>query len=141
MVATMLTVTSGIGAMRLGEHWKFDADESEALAEPITAILDRYDLTKLTGKYGDWIALFTALGMVITPRVMYSMELAKQKGGNNNARLQSVPQRQQQQPAAAGAGAGANTETRAPNGDNRAVQERPAPLTSNGIKSALAHFG
>lgn len=138
MVQTMLSVSFGIGSMRLGEHWQLAPHEAAAIAEPITAILDRYDLTKLTGKYGDWIALCTALGIVFTPRIMHTMQLAKQKGGNQNVRLQGVPN--VRQPAAAPRSA-AVPEANTANGDSGQVQAGSSTDGGHGLKQSLAHFG
>lgn len=125
--------------MRLGEHWQLAPHEAAAIAEPLTAILDRYDLTKLTGKYGDWIALCTALGIVFTPRVMMTMQLAKQKGGNQNVQLKGVPN--VRQPAAAVPRQPANPEASTVNGNSGQVQGGASPNGGDGIKNSLAHFG
>lgn len=138
MVQTLLSVTFGIGSTRLGEHWALAPQESQALAEPITAILDRYDLTKLTGKYGDWIALFTALGIVITPRVMLQIELAKQKGGNRNGFKPKLVSTVQPKP---GANSNPNTEASPVPSSSGPIQSTDAPHGSGSIKQSLAIYG
>lgn len=99
MLRILLQTGFGIASSRLGPHWQLSEQEADALAEPITNIMARHDLLKLTGQYGDYIALAAAIGIVIVPKVMISLEQAKaRKGGANVVRLSNKPvQREQQQ--------------------------------------------
>ena len=137
MIQTLLSVGFNISAARLGDHWRLADHESSALAEPIAAIMDRHDLTGVTGAYGEYIALIAAIGMIIVPKVMITIEINKQKGAKPNYGLQVVSKSQQTaEPAKP-----VNPVASAPNGDSGQVQERSTSYTPSDVKQSLAYLG
>lgn len=85
-VSMMLRLGSGMLAERVGEHWNISDAEANSIAEPLARIMERLNLTKLTGKYMDYISLVTAVGMVVVPRIMISNE-----GGGRDGRKKNTP--------------------------------------------------
>lgn len=77
MLASLFGVVFGLLSTRMGTHWQLSPQEAQALAEPTSNILARYDLTKKTGAYADFMALGIAVMGIIVPKVM--IELAKPK--------------------------------------------------------------
>lgn len=109
MLASLLGVVFNLLAMRLGQHWALRQDEAQALAEPITRIMARYDLTKKTGQYADFIALGVAAAGIMMPKVMIELSKPKKEKPSKGA-IQNVASIQQQgrQPSTAG---DSNTQT------------------------------
>lgn len=92
MLASLLGVTFNLLAVRMGPHWQLSQTEAMALAEPTTKIMARYDITKKTGAYADFIALGVAVMGIVIPKVM--MELSKPKAPKGDQRhVESVEQR------------------------------------------------
>lgn len=105
MVQTLLTMTFNVAAIRAGDHWKLTPQEAENLAEPIASIMNRHDLTKKAGEYGDYIALLAAIGMIIVPKALVHIEVSKaKKGGQANANVRNL--RPEQQSSTAGGAVG-----------------------------------
>jgi hypothetical protein len=85
MVKSVLVIGFNITAAKAGSHWALTQKEADSLAEPIAAIMERFNLTEATGKYGEYIALIVALGMIMIPKLMIHFEIKKQmKGGQQN---------------------------------------------------------
>lgn len=71
-------------SIRAGDHWKLDENEVKAITEPMARIINRLIPAASSSKYTDYALLALGLTMVITPRVMMSMELSK--GGKKDER-------------------------------------------------------
>jgi hypothetical protein len=79
-IALLIQAFSEIAALRMGEIWKVSQQEAESVANPLGNILAKHDLVNKASEYSDYIALTTALGMIVVPRVMLSKQ-TKQKEG------------------------------------------------------------
>lgn len=64
---------------RAGSHWQISVEESEKIAQPMTRILDRLEISEKLNAYSDYLALTAALAMTVIPRVMISSENNKRK--------------------------------------------------------------
>jgi hypothetical protein len=73
------TVTMVLGgvfevlAVRLGEHWRLDPKEANAIAVPAVEVMDKY-LPEFEN--GPEVALVAAVGMVVLPRVLAQKQLS-----------------------------------------------------------------
>jgi hypothetical protein len=76
-IAVLLKTVSDISALRVGKQWSLSAEEAQAIATPLTSIMDRHNMLDKMGEYGDWIALGVAVSVAAAPRVMYTLELRK----------------------------------------------------------------
>jgi len=72
---------------RAGSHWAISVEESEKIAEPLTRILDRMEVSEKLAAYSDYITLTAAVGITVLPRVMVSAEMKKQ---SNSRQVQGV---------------------------------------------------
>jgi hypothetical protein len=63
---------------RAGSHWAISVEESEKIAEPLTRILDRMEVSEKLAAYSDYITLTAAVGITVLPRMMVSAEMKKQ---------------------------------------------------------------
>jgi hypothetical protein len=96
MFTGLITSVSHIVAARAGAHWAISAEEAHTISVPAVAVLDRFDLMKKFGDYGDIIALGLAVGSAFVPRVMHHMEISKKQQESqrirreNDAHVQSV---------------------------------------------------
>lgn len=96
MLASLLGVVFNLMAVRMGDHWRLSAEEAMALAEPTSRILDRYDLTKKTGAYADFIALGVAVTGIVIPKVMMEMSKPKKPRKGVVTHVESIQQQQNQ---------------------------------------------
>jgi len=78
-VSAIITTGFAILATRAGAEWNITEDEAKSIAEPATRILDKLDIIQKLGPYADAIALITAVGMVVVPRVMVTIQKSKRK--------------------------------------------------------------
>ena len=60
-----------------GSIWELSEEECEKLAEPLDSILSRYDFFEKFSKHGDVVSLCLTSLVIFTPRVLLSLELAK----------------------------------------------------------------
>lgn len=72
---------------RAGSHWIISVEESEKIAEPLTRILDRMEVSEKLTAYSDYITLTAAVGITVLPRMMVSAEMKKQ---SNSRQVQGV---------------------------------------------------
>lgn len=79
-LAVLIKTTFDIIGSREGmEIWKMSKQESELIADPLSALMAKNPIVdRLTSEYGDWIALIVAIGTVIVPR-LFVMWAAKPK--------------------------------------------------------------
>lgn len=66
-------------SIKAGEHWRLSPEESKQIAEPVSNILERYDLLKKVSEISDPVALVVAATTIIAPRFIISQMDAKQK--------------------------------------------------------------
>ena len=67
-------------SLKGGEHWTLQSDESIQIADPLSKILDRYDLLGKASEVSDPVALIIATLTIILPRVMINkMSVAEKK--------------------------------------------------------------
>ena len=72
---------------RAGSHWAISVEESEKIAEPLTRILDRMEVSEKLTAYSDYITLTAAVAITVLPRVIVSVEMKKQ---SNSRQMQGV---------------------------------------------------
>lgn len=72
---------------RAGSHWIISVEESEKIAEPLTRILDRMELSEKLAAYSDYLTLTAAVAITVLPRLMVSAEMKKQ---SNSRQMQGV---------------------------------------------------
>lgn len=79
-VATMTSaIFFGVSSVTREEHWKLSEEEILNIADPAARILERLGAADVTGKYGDYIMLVTALGMAVIPRYILISQLKKER--------------------------------------------------------------
>lgn len=83
-VRTLIQTGFSFLAGRVGDNWNVSDDESKAISEPLTKILQKYGASKALNKYGDIIALGAGITCVVAPRLME--ESKKRKDGKGNGR-------------------------------------------------------
>lgn len=131
MTSTAIKTVFDISSIRAGNHWKLSKEECDAISEPLTQIMERYDITEIAGEYGDFIALATVLGMVITPRILYQLEVSKTKkgGASNVSNIQTARSK--------GAGAGTDGKTGSVAGNSRESNPAPPQHGTGNVKQLL----
>ncbi len=72
---------------RAGSHWIISVEESEKIAEPLTRILDRMEVSEKLAAYSDYLTLTAAVAITVLPRLMVSAEMKKQ---SNSQHVQGV---------------------------------------------------
>ena len=72
---------------RAGSHWIISVEESEKIAEPLTRILDRMEVSEKLAAYSDYLTLTAAVAITVLPRMMVSAEMKKQ---SNSQHVQGV---------------------------------------------------
>lgn len=72
---------------RAGRHWIISVEESEKIAEPLTRILDRMEVSEKLAAYSDYLTLTAAVAITVLPRLMVSAEMRKQ---SNSRHVQGV---------------------------------------------------
>lgn len=72
---------------RAGSHWIISVEESEKIAEPLTRILDRMEVSEKLSAYSDYLTLTAAVAITVLPRLMVSAEMKKQ---SNSRQMQGV---------------------------------------------------
>lgn len=68
-----------VASLKAGEHWTLSSEESKQIAQPLSRILDRYDLLNKATEVSDPVALVVATATIIFPRVMVTKMSADQK--------------------------------------------------------------
>ncbi|MCM3176221.1 hypothetical protein [Paenibacillus sp. MER 99-2] len=96
MLSSLIKTLSDISSMRTGSHWQLSKEETDNIAKPLVGILDRYNLLEKIAQGSDMIALGTALSVAFAPRVMYQLQLNKQRRVKVNAESVRKLQTQQQ---------------------------------------------
>jgi len=90
IASTLETVFNGLAA-RLGPVWQVTPDEINNISGPAARIADRIGFSESAGKYGDYIALTVAAGLVVVPRIMImgqmKKEINKRNGQNTEATI------------------------------------------------------
>lgn len=66
-------------SIKAGEHWRLSPEESKQIAEPVSNILERYDLLKKVSEISDPVALVVATTTIVAPRLIISQMDMKQK--------------------------------------------------------------
>ena len=57
--------------------WEISSEEADQLAEPISSILDEYDVLEKFGKYGNYISLVFVSLIIFLPRYLVYIDLKK----------------------------------------------------------------
>jgi len=78
-VVLICTLSSIIASRPNCEHWLISPVEAEQVATPLLKIIEENEKLKEVGKYGDYIALAVACGVIATPRIMLSFDNNKRK--------------------------------------------------------------
>lgn len=104
MLAALIKTISAVCSIRPGmEVWRMTEGECKAIATPAANIMAKHSLTDKASEYADYIALVTAVGVAVVPRVLISMNQKPRGEVKNNVQ----PIRKPAQPAAT-----QNSETR-----------------------------
>lgn len=85
-VATLTgAIFYGVAKVTNTSEWQLSPEEVINIADPASRILERLGAADVTGKYGDYIMLVTALGMAVIPRyilIQQSKNKRKEVAGN-----------------------------------------------------------
>lgn len=123
MFAMLLQTSTASVAMRAGSHWAFTNQECLAIAAPAIEIADQYGWMEKIGESAHFIALGVALAGALTPRVMYTIQIRKDRRVKVHVPKPVQQQSKPVQPRPAGNDADAKQSIRAvgeSNGDNPA---------------------
>ena len=89
-VAELIRSGFGLVAGRLGDLWSVSDEEALSIAKPLCRILSKYEQSKFIAENLDAVALITATGTVLVPRIILHRELVKNaratEGGVNDER-------------------------------------------------------
>lgn len=88
---TLIAVTGMIATRPNCECWAMTAKEAKSIAEPLTQVLDKYDIGKNIAENSAEIALVTAIALYTIPRVAVT---AKLKKGSKNDVINNKGKRQ-----------------------------------------------
>jgi hypothetical protein len=101
-VATLTgAIFFGVAKVTNTSEWQLSPEEIVNIAEPASRILERLGAADVTGKYGDYIMLVTALGMAVIPRYILISQTKKKTvevSGNVRPFPQPVNQPAAEQP-------------------------------------------
>jgi len=78
-IQTFLVMIFDFVAMRLGPHWKISQQEAEKISEPLGRILSRMEKLAVVNENMDYVMLFSAVSMVIFPRVLVHKQITAEK--------------------------------------------------------------
>lgn len=142
MLTTFLVTVSSIGATKVGAHWVISKQEADAIAEPLSKILERLNLVDKLGAYADYIALGMALLIVVVPRAIMSLEISRRNGGTSNVREFAKPTRNESNKTTTTT-SGQKPDERAINTDSRGIQQQDTDsnVVSTSIIEALSIYG
>ena len=79
---TLIAITGMIATRPNCECWAMTAKEAKSIAEPLTQVLDKYDIGKNIAENSAEIALVTAIALYTVPRVAVTAKL--KKGSKND---------------------------------------------------------
>lgn len=79
---TLIAVTGMIASRPNCECWAMTAKEAKSIADPLTQVLDKYDIGKNIAENSAEIALVTAIALYTVPRVAVTAKL--KKGSKND---------------------------------------------------------
>ena len=79
---TLIAITGIIASRPNCECWAMTAKEAKSIAEPLTQVLDKYDIGKNIAENSAEIALVTAIALYTVPRVAVTAKL--KKGSKND---------------------------------------------------------
>lgn len=79
---TLMAVTGMIASRPNCECWAMTAKEAKSIAEPLTQVLDKYDIGKNIAENSAEIALVTAIALYTVPRIAVTTKL--KKGSRND---------------------------------------------------------
>ena len=88
---TLIAITGIIASRPNCECWAMTAKEAKSIAEPLTQVLDKYDIGKNIAENSAEIALVTAIALYTVPRVAVTAKLKKGSKNdviNNNGKRQ-----------------------------------------------------
>jgi hypothetical protein len=81
-VGGLVELPFAFAALRRGPHWKLSREESDLLAEPIAAMVNRHAVAaRAIRAAGDPLAIAAALGILVTARLMEDAERANTDPG------------------------------------------------------------
>lgn len=75
LLETVFSVSSNF----IGEHWKIEESEAEAIAVPLTKVLKKLNIADKVANVSDGFALVTAVGVVTIPRIIITVNDMKEK--------------------------------------------------------------
>ena len=79
---TLMAISGMIATRPSCECWAMTAKEAKSIAEPLTQVLDKYDIGKNIAENSAEIALVTAIALYTVPRIAITTKL--KKGSKNN---------------------------------------------------------
>lgn len=69
-IRMFLSTISILAASQAGEIWDIKEDEICLVSKPLSSILERMNVSQTSGKYMDFVTLFTGLSIILIPRVL-----------------------------------------------------------------------
>jgi hypothetical protein len=73
-ISALLQGVFSVVALKAGDHWNINKEESSAISEPLCRILERYNLAEKVAEMSDGAALVLALLTIVGGRIMLSMQ-------------------------------------------------------------------
>jgi hypothetical protein len=126
-VNMMLMGIFGLVAGRAGEHWNITLEEASGVSLPLSRILERLGFLETANQYGDYVALITAVGIIVIPRVLMTQNA--KVGGKANVNRQGE-----------GVGKSGNIGTMPVVDEKSAVNGVSQPVTEFSSKSDVSNF-
>jgi len=94
-IRMFLSTLSLLAASQAGEIWDIKEDEICLISKPLSSILERMNVSQTSGKYMDFVTLFTGLSIILIPRIIEQRkvnEVKKNEGTNSRNNKKSIDQ-------------------------------------------------
>jgi hypothetical protein len=92
-IRMFLSTLSILAASQAGEIWDIKEDEICLISKPLSSILERMNISQTSGKYMDFVTLFTGLSIILIPRIIEQRkvnEVKKNEGKNSRNDKKSI---------------------------------------------------
>jgi hypothetical protein len=73
----IIIISTTLLSLPLGAHWQYSAEEAEAIARPLSRILEKHNLIKKVVEQSSYVLLASAIISTTTPRIMLSIQSKK----------------------------------------------------------------
>lgn len=85
-IKMLLSVVTGLVAAQTSPLWLISEDELDMVSAPLSNIIARLDIASIYGEYIDYISLVTALGIILTPRIIEQKRRSNERKNNQHAK-------------------------------------------------------